>query len=172
MYTTFFGGMSSFWYDYGRGELIKDSIGIVDGEFIDGVPFIKSISTVLHRRNGTSCDYVLPITMPGYLGSAGHLLWIPGYRSTRTGSFASRRSTGPRRSGTSSGVSNRGNRTGAARCKGTSPTWASNKFIEVVVIPGECAVKAVPLPKTKSDLSSQGARPTPANGTQRDGEKP
>ena len=93
--------MSSFWYHYGRGELIKDSIGIVDGEFIDGVPFIKSISTVLHRRNGTSCDYVLPITMPGYLGSAGHLLVVPGYRSTRTGSFASRRSTGPRRSGTS-----------------------------------------------------------------------
>jgi len=173
MYTTFFGGMSSFWYDYGSGQLIKDSIGIVGGEFIDGVPFIKSISTVLHRRNGTSCNYVLPITMPGYLGSAGHLLVDPGVPQHANGVIRLEALNGPTTVGHIFGSIESGKPYGSGRGgKGTSPTWASNKFIEVVVIPGECAVKAVPLPKTKSDLSSQGARPTPANGTQRYGEKP
>jgi hypothetical protein len=48
MYTTFFGGISQYWWDDARGALVQDQPDLTKGN--DGVPFINSVSTLLLRR--------------------------------------------------------------------------------------------------------------------------
>ncbi len=154
MFTTFFGGMSSFWYDQATGELVKDAVGIVDGEFIDGVPFVDDIYTLLHRRDRSSSGYILPINMPGYLGAVGHLLLDPAVPRHENGVIRLEALEGPTVVGYIFGGIGSTIPYGTDAKRG-GRTWASDLFIEVVVTPGDWEVRTVPQPKTKSELGAR-----------------
>jgi hypothetical protein len=62
MTTVFFGGMAQY---YMQGDKkIKD----------DNVPFVKTITKVSRLANGEMIEMVMPLEMPGYLGSGAHFI--------------------------------------------------------------------------------------------------
>ncbi len=62
MSTVFFGGMAQY---YMQGDKkIKD----------DNVPFVKTITKVSRLANGEMIEMVMPLEMPGYLGSGAHFI--------------------------------------------------------------------------------------------------
>lgn len=59
MYTTFFGGISLYDYDPGTGKLTRDTL----------LPFISDVTTLSSFSNGTMEEALLPVQLPGLLGS-------------------------------------------------------------------------------------------------------
>jgi hypothetical protein len=64
MHNLFFGGMSMYRLDTLNNELITDSL----------VPFIKSISKVTRFADSSLTEYLLPDSMPGFLGSNAYFI--------------------------------------------------------------------------------------------------
>lgn len=63
MHNLFFGGMSQ--YHDSSGVLVKD----------DNVPFVNTIARVTRDSNGLMKEYLLPLTMPGLLGSSAEFIF-------------------------------------------------------------------------------------------------
>jgi hypothetical protein len=59
MYTTFFGGISLYDYNPGTGLVVKDTT----------LPFISDVTTLNVSANGSMEERVLPLQLPGLLGS-------------------------------------------------------------------------------------------------------
>lgn len=59
MHTFFFGGMAEYYIDSATQETVQDTL----------VPFVKTISRVTRNKSGEYSEQVLPIKMPGFLGS-------------------------------------------------------------------------------------------------------
>jgi hypothetical protein len=59
MYTTFFGGISLYDYNIGTGLVVRDTT----------LPFINDITTLSTFANGSMEERVLPLQLPGLLGS-------------------------------------------------------------------------------------------------------
>ncbi len=64
MHTIFFGGIAQFYYDPVGDSLIEDTL----------VPFVKTVSKVTRRSDGTIYESVLSLEMPGYLGAGAELI--------------------------------------------------------------------------------------------------
>ncbi len=67
MHSLFFGGMSMYKLDTVTSELITDSL----------VPFVSTISKVTRSAENTLTEYLLPDSMPGFLGSNAHFIPLP-----------------------------------------------------------------------------------------------
>jgi hypothetical protein len=66
MHTIFFGGISQYYFD-ADNNLIQD----------DNVPFVKTISRVSRDAEGHLEEVLLPLEMPGYLGSSAEFIPNP-----------------------------------------------------------------------------------------------
>ncbi len=64
MHTIFFGGIAQFYYDPLRDSIVEDSL----------VPFVKTVSKVTRRSDGSVYESVLSLEMPGYLGAGAELI--------------------------------------------------------------------------------------------------
>lgn len=62
MHTVFFGGIAQF-YD-SAGVMVQDN----------DVPFVKTIARVTRNATGIMSEHLLPVSMPGYLGSASEFI--------------------------------------------------------------------------------------------------
>ncbi len=67
MHSLFFGGMSMYKLDTVTNALITDSL----------VPFVSTISKVTRNAENTLTEYLLPDSMPGFLGSNAHFIPLP-----------------------------------------------------------------------------------------------
>jgi hypothetical protein len=82
MYTTFFGGISRWFWNYQRGTfeeapLIGDKTREV---YYDGLEWIDQISTLVHRGQA-SCEFVQPKNrLPAAIGSEAALFLLPGLK--------------------------------------------------------------------------------------------
>ncbi len=87
MVTIFFGGISNFRYDTQQNQLIKDKLKLAANgrPIVDGLPFDKAVSALVHRNDKTSAGFVLPITMSGYLGAEAELLINPSVPRSNNG---------------------------------------------------------------------------------------
>ncbi|MBW7913088.1 MAG: hypothetical protein H3C54_05160 [Taibaiella sp.] len=65
MHNLFFGGISQYYYQ--NGLLIKD----------DNVPFVKTISRLTRKSDGTLQEFQLPVEMPGLKGSSAEFILNP-----------------------------------------------------------------------------------------------
>ena len=65
MYTGFFGGIAQYYMQ--NGAMVQDN----------NVPFVKTVSMVEKRLDGTYQEYVLPIEMPGYFGASAEFIYNP-----------------------------------------------------------------------------------------------
>ncbi len=80
MYTVFFGGISSYWYDRTTGTLVKDKLKLdpVTGRpLVDGLPFVRTVTTLHRGADGTSSQLILRQEMPGFLGTNAVLFEEP-----------------------------------------------------------------------------------------------
>lgn len=59
MHSFFFGGMAEYYQDSATGKEVQDTM----------VPFVKSISHVVRKKDGSYTEKLLSATMPGYLGT-------------------------------------------------------------------------------------------------------
>jgi len=77
MHTVFFGGMSEFYYDEEAGEVVRDPL----------VPFTDDIATLTSRLrgSGTMVETVMPLQMPGLLGTNAAMIPAPGVPRTDLG---------------------------------------------------------------------------------------
>ena len=62
MHTVFFGGMAQY-YD-SAGQLIRD----------DRVPFVRTIARLSRDSNGAMAEYLMPLSMPGLMGSGSEFI--------------------------------------------------------------------------------------------------
>ncbi len=67
MHAVFFGGESMYRFDTVSNTLITDSL----------VPFVKTISCVSRHADSSLVESLLPITMPGFLGSNASFIPLP-----------------------------------------------------------------------------------------------
>lgn len=65
--TTLFGGISQYHYDAATASLVLDQVDLAHG--VDGLPFIDSISTIIHGPQGSYQQFIQPITLPALLGA-------------------------------------------------------------------------------------------------------
>ena len=65
MFTALFGGISLHYFDPKTGRFRRD----------DGLPFIDDITALVHRADGTSAEYLLPVSLPRLLGT--NMVFIP-----------------------------------------------------------------------------------------------
>ncbi len=65
MHSLFFGGISQYYYD--NGVLTKD----------DNVPFVKTISRLTRKSDGTLQEFQMPVDMPGLKGSSAEFILNP-----------------------------------------------------------------------------------------------
>jgi hypothetical protein len=71
MYTTFFGGISLYDYNTGTGLVVRDTT----------LPFINDITTLSAFANGSMEERVLPLQLPGLLGSNAKFILNKGVSS-------------------------------------------------------------------------------------------
>jgi len=64
MFTTLFGGISL--HDYVNGNFVRDTL----------VPFIDDITLITRNSNGTTEEKVLPVKLPGLLGSNAEIITL------------------------------------------------------------------------------------------------
>ncbi|MEM1042839.1 MAG: T9SS type A sorting domain-containing protein [Bacteroidota bacterium] len=66
MHTAFFGGMAQFYFDEDAGEVVEDRF----------IPFTDDIVTLTHEvaEGGTTYETVMPVQMPGLLGTNAALI--------------------------------------------------------------------------------------------------
>lgn len=62
---TLFGGISHSWYHHTPKQQMNYNSG-VRGGFSDGLPFVTDISAVVHRKDGTFADFILPDPYPDF----------------------------------------------------------------------------------------------------------
>ena len=155
MTTIFFGGISNFRYDAANNQLIKDPIklGPNGRPIVDGAPFAQEVTSVVVRKDGTSVGYVLPIAMPGYLGTEAELLIDPSIPVSQNGVIQLDQINEPKTIGyIFGGIKAFGPYTGqfeldalkAAPNKPAVSSQAYNQFIPVVINPGNWSVKPMP----------------------------
>lgn len=148
MVTVFFGGISNFRYDADQNQLIKDPLKLATNgrPIVDGVPFDPTVSALVHRQDKSSSGYVLPISMPGYLGTEAELLMNPNVPRYDNGVIQLDKITQPTVIGyLFGGIEAFGPYTGELEDQGKKPSSiASNKFIPVTLRPGSWAVKPMP----------------------------
>lgn len=65
MYTAFFGGIAQYYMS--NGVMVQDN----------NVPFVKTISMVEKKADGTYIEFVLPIEMPGFFGASAEFFVNP-----------------------------------------------------------------------------------------------
>jgi hypothetical protein len=86
MYTTFFGGISRWRWDYEarkfeQAPILGDKTKQTD--YLDGMPWINEISTLV-RTKGKTLEFVQQDSrLPGYVGTNGAFLPVPGLKRIR-----------------------------------------------------------------------------------------
>jgi len=89
MYTTFFGGISRWTWNYQTGRFEQAAIvgdKTKDTGYLDGMPWIDHISTLARGPQGTR-EFVQPANrLPGFVGTNGVFLPAPGLKEVREGS--------------------------------------------------------------------------------------
>jgi len=154
MVTVFFGGISSYRYDSDANRLIKDPLRLAPNgrPIVDGVPFIQTVSALAVDKNGTSTGYILPITMPGYLGAEADLLIDPAVPQSANGVIQLDKLSGPTTIGyLFGGIQAFGPYTGELEQQGVKPTSiAYNQFIPVTITPSNSS--ATPMPPKPSGV--------------------
>ena len=65
MHTVFFGGIAQYYND--GGTLVQDN----------NVPFVRTIARVTRETNGTMGEHLMPIQMPGYMGTGSEFILNP-----------------------------------------------------------------------------------------------
>jgi hypothetical protein len=70
MYVTFFGGISQYHYDRGTNTLIRDPVDLPNG--LDGLPFIPTVTTMVHSSGDKYQQYIQPYDMLGLEGTEAH----------------------------------------------------------------------------------------------------
>jgi hypothetical protein len=89
MYTTFFGGISRWIWNYQTGQFEKAAlVGDKSKEsgYLDGMPWIDNIAT-LARGPQQTYEFVQPTNrLPGFVGTNGAFLPVPGLKEVRPGS--------------------------------------------------------------------------------------
>lgn len=150
MTTVFFGGISNYRYDAATNQLIKDPIKRAPSgrPIVDGVPFDRTVSSLVVRKDSTSAGYVLPISMPGFLGTEAELLIDPSIPQDENGVIRLDKLTGPTKIGyIYGGIQAFGPYTGEYEQNADKPgpsSVAYNQFIPVVITPGNWKVAAMP----------------------------
>lgn len=155
MTTIFFGGISNYRYDATNNQLLKDPIKIAPNgrPIVDGVPFAQEVTSIVVRKDGSSVGYVLPISMPGFLGAGADLLIDPSIPQTQGGVIQFDQITEPKTIGyIYGGIQAFGPYTAqfeleARKADPNKPVTSSlayNQFIPVVIKPGNWPVKAMP----------------------------
>ena len=148
MVTIFFGGISNYRYDADQNRLIKDPLKLSPSgrPIVDGVPFIDTVSALVHRSDATSAGYILPIKMPGYLGAEAEFLVDPSLPHYDNNVLQLDKITQPTVIGyIYGGIEAFGPYTGELEDQGRKPSSvASNKFIPVTLKPGSWTVKPMP----------------------------
>ncbi len=150
MTTIFFGGISNYRYDADSNQLIKDPLKLTPTgrPIVDGVPFTKEITSLVVRKDKTSAGYVLPIAMPGFLGTEAELLIDPSIPQSQNGVIQLDQLTGPKTIGyIYGGIRALAPYTGEFELNAGKPVASSaayNQFIPVVITPGNWPVKPMP----------------------------
>ncbi len=150
MTTIFFGGISNYRYDADNNQLIKDPLKLAPNgrPIVDGVPFAKEITSLVVRKDGTSTGYVLPIAMPGFLGTEAELLIDPGIPQSNNGVIQLDQLKSPKTIGyIYGGIHAFARYTGEFELNAGKPIASSeayNQFIPVVITPGNWPVKPMP----------------------------
>jgi len=148
MVTVFFGGIANYRYDAASHQLIKDPVKLGTGgrPIVDGVPFIQAVSSVVVDKDGKSAGSILPIAMPGFLGTEAKLLMDPSIPCYDNGVIRLDKISGPTNIGVIyGGIESFGPYTGELEQNGVKPSSvAYNKFIPVVITPGNWTVKSMP----------------------------
>jgi hypothetical protein len=89
MYTTFFGGISRWTWNYQKGQFEQAVLAgdkTKDTGYLDGMPWIDHIST-LARGPQSSYEFVQPTNrLPGFVGANGAFIPVPGLKEVRPGS--------------------------------------------------------------------------------------
>ena len=67
MYVTFFGGISQYHYDRAVNTLIRDPVNLSMG--LDGLPFIPTVTTLVHSAGNKYQQYIQSYDMPGLEGT-------------------------------------------------------------------------------------------------------
>lgn len=65
MYSIFFGGLSTHYYDFNSKKVVYD----------DRVPFIKDVTTMRRKADGSSQEFIMPFRFDALLGS--NMIFIP-----------------------------------------------------------------------------------------------
>lgn len=65
MFTVLFGGISLYYFDPKTGRFRRD----------DGLPFIDDITALVQHADGTSAEYLLPVSLPRLLGT--NMVFVP-----------------------------------------------------------------------------------------------
>ena len=155
MTTIFFGGISNYRYDAANNQLIKDPLKLAPTgrPIVDGVPFAQEITSLVVRKDGISVGYVLPIAMPGFLGTEAELLIDSSIPQSQNGVIQLDKITEPKTIGyIYGGIKAFGPYTGqfeldarkADGDKTVASSQAYNQFIPDVITPGNWAVKPMP----------------------------
>jgi hypothetical protein len=146
--TVFFGGIANYRYDSASHQLIKDPVKLGDGgrPIVDGVPFIQTVTSLAVDKNGKSSASILPISMPGFLGAEAKLLLNPSIPLSDNGVIRLDKISGPTQMGVIyGGIESCGPYTGELEQNGVKPSSvAYNKFIPLVITPGNWPVKPMP----------------------------
>jgi ketosteroid isomerase-like protein len=74
-FVVLFGGISQYHYDKLNGRLVKDKVDLA--KFIDGLPFIDTISVLRRDKNGEYAQYIWPRRLPGLIGAEARFFAVP-----------------------------------------------------------------------------------------------
>jgi hypothetical protein len=144
-FTTLLGGISQFRYDMRSNTLVRDQVDLAKG--VDGLPFIKTVSTIQHGPNAAFAQFIQPAPLPAMLGTDGQFLHNPKLQSggqifdngvIKLAALRGRTLVGHMYGGIESGGSYSGLVTN------NPSTWASSRLFRIYVTPG--TTKVMPMP--------------------------
>ena len=137
MYVTFFGGISQYHYDRATNTLIRDPVNLSQG--LDGLPFIPTVTTLVHSPGDKYQQYIQPTDLPGLEGTEARFGPAAGAPVFSNGVI----NFGRIKKATTVGYIY-GGIIAQAPYSAQGPTTPSDKLYKVVITPGASTVTPTP----------------------------